>query len=690
MNRYKNYSKQSIFAITALLCNILSNSLEGFPVPINHTTYTRPTLVDRLTEGAWHCWSNYGKPSVQKSATCITGVLESALNTAYTTITTNSTYNSFTTTPFFMERLMDAISNQDLATAKHLLLFAPGLIFEKDNKGDTPLNMAACCWAPSKGCPILDFILNMINNSLFKMNHKNLRAFVNQKSGFLENTPLITAVLTGNKEGVNCLLYNGADIDATNKCGETALLKALQTQHKKIAFRLIEKGASLKKALVTATKQEDLKTLKYALHLKDKDGNTFPMHTKTVEELETMLRIGNTVDLKTDLHPQDDLILTSNAQEETLLHHAVGIDSLPMLSYLLKNGLIKWINHKNTLGKTPLFFINIGSESCLKIAQLLVDNGANIEEPNNKGQTVVMRSIKKAEKTNTLEDFKRALSLLDFLISKGADINAENLAQNTALSSLKLTKNYSENLLTYLAKRGGDLNHQDSKHGWAPLHRAAFRRPELVPLLINLGAGWLKNNALDKSLCLIILTWPGGDWGLSIKTEKDLLRDIWDSWHKAEDKEEWDRDHGNFSNKKYATKLLTKTVEAILEKFTSQNDIKLPLKQPVSREVLNGFLSVLDPQCSSITNNNTLESICSTFICALSTDEGLSLSSQEKTICDQYFTMTPSDFRAKFFAKKKQDAYLNTRMKKQLKELVWDTNKGADKKMFQDITIIRK
>jgi uncharacterized protein len=83
-------------------------------------------------------------------------------------------------------------------------------------------------------------------------------AFIADASDSKQNDKLIQAAMNGNLEDVNAALTNGADINAKDTGGTTAILIALEYGHTDVVKDLIERGADVNLA---DTKTEDaLKT----------------------------------------------------------------------------------------------------------------------------------------------------------------------------------------------------------------------------------------------------------------------------------------------------------------------------------------------------------------------------------------------------------------------------------------------
>lgn len=108
--------------------------------------------------------------------------------------------------PAFCGDIQKAIKKRDIEKVKALLQQNPNLVSSKSGLlGETPLSDAACRGQKE-----------MVE--LLIANHADVNA--KDRLGF---TPLMEAAMCGSKDAAQVLLVNGADVNAKNKSGETAL-----------------------------------------------------------------------------------------------------------------------------------------------------------------------------------------------------------------------------------------------------------------------------------------------------------------------------------------------------------------------------------------------------------------------------------------------------------------------------------
>ncbi len=188
------------------------------------------------------------------------------------------------------------------------------------------------------------------------------------------NTPLHYG--KDNQETTQLLIANGADVNAKNKEGNTSLH---QTKNPKVAQLLIANGADINAknkwgftpifttsksvAKLLFTQGANLKSTK--VNAKDSDGST-PLHYAKLTKL-TVILIADGADVN-----------ARDSYGETPLHYAR--DNQDVAAILIANGAN--VNVKNNYGETPLHKVNNQ-----KVAALLISHGADVNAKNNYGET---------------------------------------------------------------------------------------------------------------------------------------------------------------------------------------------------------------------------------------------------------------------------------------------------------------
>lgn len=175
------------------------------------------------------------------------------------------------------------------------------------------------------------------------------------------NPILHLAASEGLRESANILIGRGADIEAENHKGMTALQVGVSRGQKEVVDLLLELGANFTKT--------------------DHKGNT-PLHHVADNH-----RMGDSSkkDIVTALIQKGADIEARNYYLETPLCHAVRNRSWAITKLLIENEAD--INPRNRRGETP--FICAVRKQSLVVAQLLIEKGCDTKVENNKGWTAM-------------------------------------------------------------------------------------------------------------------------------------------------------------------------------------------------------------------------------------------------------------------------------------------------------------
>lgn len=173
---------------------------------------------------------------------------------------------------------------------------------------------------------------------------------------------------------------------------------------------------------------------------------------------------------------------------ETVLHHAVLNNNLPIIQILLKYEAN--INAKNRDGKTPLYF----AIECnnIKISQFLLENEARVNDKMNHGLTALHSAI-----------IQRAEDSVELLLNYGAEVNAKDIYGKTPLH-LAARLNYldektMDRIVKLLLDKGANVN-DHTNSGETAFHCAVINGNErLVRLFLEHGANVNNKNYEGKS-----------------------------------------------------------------------------------------------------------------------------------------------------------------------------------------------
>ncbi|MGB9602646.1 MAG: ankyrin repeat domain-containing protein [Limisphaerales bacterium] len=310
-------------------------------------------------------------------------------------------------------------------------------------------------------------------------------------------TPLHYAAAKGHLAVVEWLVKNGANVNARNSSGITPLYLAKGFGKKDVAEFLEKYGGS-------------------AEIVKPR------MPTKTVAGSQTP-QPGPTPQIKSALVPAIE---------------AVKANSLEQLQLIIKTDP-ESINGKDQLQWTPLHWA--ADYGYLKIAEFLIENGANVNAKTDNGWTPLHQAVIKAH-TNIarLLISKKAdvnaqtsakvtplmlacgiaynYEIAKMLLDAGADVNLQDQFGNTALSFAASVPDETK-VCEMLIKAGAQVNTRDAVTGFTPLHHAALRNNDgLIQLLIKAGAE-INATTAENDTPLLIARFEN-----ALKAEKVLLQ----------------------------------------------------------------------------------------------------------------------------------------------------------------------
>ncbi|MCL1876305.1 MAG: ankyrin repeat domain-containing protein [Synergistaceae bacterium] len=309
-------------------------------------------------------------------------------------------------------------------------------------------------------------------------------------------TALMAAALKNNAEATKMLIKAGADVNAKDNEDWTALMAATLENSAEVTNALIKAGAD-----VNARNDEDLTVLMIAV---DYSGTT--VGSRGAEVVNALIQAGANVNAKSNdgktalsfaVKRYSDIVslLLANgadvsendvklAQENYLvlgrdiigeLEEAVATSVvLQKIEAEIKNGMD--VNAKEDDGSTVLMKA-IKENANSKIINALIQAGADINAKDNEGMTPFMWAASKNK-------FPEVLSVL---IQAGADVNAKNEYGGTPLMTAAATN--SAEVINALVAAGADVNAK-SNSGLSPLIMgAAFNEnPEVLTALLQVGS----------------------------------------------------------------------------------------------------------------------------------------------------------------------------------------------------------
>lgn len=286
------------------------------------------------------------------------------------------------------------------------------------------------------------------NNDLGKT--KTLIAFgagVNQKNSY-GNPILHHAVSVGNAEMVELLLSKGAEINLKGQFDRVALHYA---NKKGMAKILLAHGA-----IADAPTNYG----ETPLHWAAQGINSMGAQVDLVEFAETLIKNGADVDKKTG----------EGRSHRTPLSYAAEANNLAVAKVLISHGA-----DVEGGGSLPLSAAGINGDY-VGMAQLLVENGANVNATFPTGETPLMTAAGRGN-----------IKVTNYLLAQGANPNAAGKSGLTALYSAA-SSDYGASAAETLLKHGANA---DAKYlsGLTPLHQAASEGAiKVIEVLLAHGA----------------------------------------------------------------------------------------------------------------------------------------------------------------------------------------------------------
>ncbi|KAF4968276.1 hypothetical protein FZEAL_10414 [Fusarium zealandicum] len=257
------------------------------------------------------------------------------------------------------------------------------------------------------------------------------------------DAPLIVASKKGHERVLRLLIGNGADTEAQDKAGITALHNASCRGDTKVARLLLESGADI---------EAQDKVGKTALHY-----TSFRNNTKFVQLL---------LESGADLEAQNKVGMTA-------LHYALFYGDAKFVRLLLESGAD--IEAQDKAGITALHQASYRGDA--KVVRLLLESGADLEAQSIHGWTALHYA------TNT---GRGGECILHLLLEKGACVNSRSYNLGTAL--LLASRRCPTRFVNLLLEYGAAVNDQNRRGGTALHHATKRSNKEMVELLLENGA----------------------------------------------------------------------------------------------------------------------------------------------------------------------------------------------------------
>jgi ankyrin repeat protein len=290
-----------------------------------------------------------------------------------------------------------------------------------------------------------------------------------------QETPLLHALEYGHLELAQILIANGADVNVVNRNQTSPLEFAAELGNINLMKQIIDRGASI-------NSQNSNKLLRNVVF---GWGKT---QLQKQQVIEFLISKGASINSK-----NSDELLEAVMQQ--------GDKTTPQQKQQAIEFLItKGASLKNSSVLNAAIFHNDGKGD-LSVINYLIDRGANVNSSDRlDGSTPIMAIVRElvnslrpyGNKKNSPEQYQ---NIIDRMLAKGADINAQDNYGNTSVYEAIVGNRNNLSVIEFLLKRGAKVNTAD-KYQRTPLMTAVTipydKSPEdrikLINLLIENGA----------------------------------------------------------------------------------------------------------------------------------------------------------------------------------------------------------
>lgn len=310
-------------------------------------------------------------------------------------------------------------------------------------------------------------------------------------------TPLYFAARHAWLKITRILLEQGADASTVTEEGLTALHGAVYGGHKSIVRLMLRNGAESlvdvmdhtgSSALHIAASRSSLSVVKTLLDL----GADSSARNKKGQTPFTMAAASKKFDIA-DLLDQSSVEMTTlDAEAESLMHKAAKKGEVDIVEYLLGKGVP--VDLVDEALMTPLHAAcsNDNPYVAVKVAQLLLDHGADVNAVSGKdGKTAIMLASEAAYWNS---------DVVSLLLEKGADVNVVDKKGQDAISYAVYATHSKTEVVQLLLNHGAQVGGGDRQRD-ADLLRASSKKPkgELLKLLADSGADLTSQDSFGRT-----------------------------------------------------------------------------------------------------------------------------------------------------------------------------------------------
>lgn len=294
------------------------------------------------------------------------------------------------------------------------------------------------------------------------------------------NGALMAAVANGHVAVVEYLVNNGANVDARDKGGKSALIQAVDKNQEEAVRLLVECGAEVNRMdksdrstplMHAVWNVSDAAIAQYLvdngakLDVRDNKGVTALIYA-VLRNQEAVVRLLVESGAKVDRTAEEK-------RRTPLMIAARGSDGLDIVRFLVDNGAnVKARDYK---GKTVLMHALVSNR--VEVVRLLIERGAKVNRPDrNDGRTPLMHAALVGSDSE----------IVRYLFDKGAAVDTQDMDDRTALMHAARTGNL--DVARSLVECGADVDAVDIKVKTALMYAAKFGRLEIAQLLVEHGA----------------------------------------------------------------------------------------------------------------------------------------------------------------------------------------------------------
>ncbi len=320
------------------------------------------------------------------------------------------------------------------------------------------------------------------------------------------------------EEVIKLIIQNGADVNAQDKRGKTALLYNLQSPE--ICSLLIGYGAdlnikdtrgnSLISQLIRKSSVEAITLfLENGLDInkQDRNGKTplfYVIHHMSDDKLNLLIQKGAKTDIA-DINGQTPLMKAVNTNIE-------------IVKTLIENGAD--INAKDNHGTSVLMYAaTLGKlEIRDKMIMFLINSGANIQAKNNEGNTafdfyinlvnydnLIFRGLGKDYIILHSNEGGKDLEILKLLYQENSNFNTKDIYGNSLMHNC-IYENYDNELINYFIENGAKVNIKNDAGNTPFLLCTIAKNWEKAELMLNNGAEPnITNNKKESALDLLLI-----------------------------------------------------------------------------------------------------------------------------------------------------------------------------------------